>query len=71
MLLSGAGGLLGIALGLGGANAVATFSELPVIITPSAVLIAFLFAVLVGVFFGLHPARKAAKLRPIQALRYE
>jgi len=71
LLLSGAGGVLGIALGLGGANAVATFSELPVIITPSAVLIAFLFAVLVGVFFGLHPARKAAKLRPIQALRYE
>ncbi len=71
LLLSGAGGLLGIALGLGGANAVATFSELPVIITPGTVLLAFLFAALVGVFFGLHPARKAAKLRPIQALRYE
>jgi putative ABC transport system permease protein len=71
LLLSGAGGLLGIALGLSGAHAVATFSELPVIITPGAVLLAFLFAALVGVFFGLHPARKAAKLRPIQALRYE
>jgi len=71
LLLSGAGGLLGIALGLSGAYAVATFSELPVIITSGAVLLAFLFAALVGVFFGVHPARKAARLRPIQALRYE
>ena len=71
LLLSGAGGLIGVLLGLGGAQAVGSFSDLPVIITPSSVLIAFLFAGLVGVFFGLHPARKAAKLRPIQALRYE
>jgi putative ABC transport system permease protein len=71
LVLSGGGGLLGIALGLVGASTVARFSELPVEVTPASVLIAFLFAGLVGVFFGLHPARKAARLRPIDALRYE
>jgi putative ABC transport system permease protein len=71
LLLSAAGGLLGILLGLGSAAAVARFSQLPVEVTPASVLIAFLFAGLVGVFFGLHPARKAARLRPIDALRYE
>jgi putative ABC transport system permease protein len=71
LVLSTAGGVLGILLGLGGARAVARFSELPVNVTPGSVLIAFLFAGLVGVFFGLHPARKASRLRPIEALRYE
>jgi len=71
LVLSGVGGLLGIVLGLAGASAVARFSQLPVEVTSTSVLIAFLFAGLVGVFFGLHPARKAARLRPIDALRYE
>ena len=71
LVLSGVGGLLGILVGLGGAAAVARFSQLPVEVTPASVLIAFLFAGLVGVFFGLHPARKASRLRPIDALRYE
>jgi putative ABC transport system permease protein len=71
LVLSGIGGLLGILVGLGGARAVARFSQLPVEVTPVSVLIAFLFAALVGVFFGLHPARKASRLRPIDALRYE
>jgi len=71
LVLSGIGGLLGILVGLGGATAVARFSQLPVEVTPPSVLIAFLFAALVGVFFGLHPARKASRLRPIDALRYE
>jgi putative ABC transport system permease protein len=71
LVLSGIGGLLGILVGLGGARAVARFSQLPVEVTPASVLIAFLFAALVGVFFGLHPARKASRLRPIDALRYE
>ncbi|MGB5260649.1 MAG: ABC transporter permease [Gammaproteobacteria bacterium] len=71
LLLSIGGGLLGIVLGLGGALAVARFSALPVTVTPVSVLVAFMFAALVGVFFGLHPARKASQLRPIDALRYE
>ncbi len=71
LVLSGVGGLLGMLVGLGGAMAVARFSQLPVEVTPASVLIAFLFAGLVGVFFGLHPARKASRLRPIDALRYE
>ena len=71
LLLSTAGGILGILLGLGGAMAVARFSELPVNVTAGSILVAFLFAGLVGVFFGLHPALKASRLRPIEALRYE
>ena len=71
LALSTAGGVLGIFLGLGGALAVARFSALPVTVTPVSVLVAFLFAGLVGVFFGLHPARKASRLRPLEALRYE
>jgi len=71
LLLSTAGGVLGIFLGLGGALAVARFSQLPVQVTPGSIIIAFLFAALVGAFFGMHPARKASRLRPIEALRYE
>jgi putative ABC transport system permease protein len=71
VLLSGAGGLLGVLLGLAGAFAVSSLSGLPVKVTALSVIAAFLFAGLVGVFFGLHPARKAARLQPIEALRYE
>jgi putative ABC transport system permease protein len=71
LVLSTVGGVVGILLGLGGATAVARFSQLPVSVTPGSVAIAFCFAALVGVFFGLHPARKASQLRPIEALRYE
>lgn len=71
LLLSTTGGVLGIFLGLGGAQAVARFSALPVSVTPGSVVIAFLFAGMIGVFFGIHPARKASQLRPIEALRYE
>ncbi|MFM1892119.1 MAG: hypothetical protein RLZ44_1196, partial [Pseudomonadota bacterium] len=71
LLLSGVGGVFGILVGLGGAGAVAKFSQLPVEVTPASVLLACAFAGLVGVFFGMHPARKAARLRPIDALRYE
>ncbi|WP_455207516.1 ABC transporter permease [Kaarinaea lacus] len=71
LLLSAAGGVLGIFLGLGGAVMLSRFSEFPVSITPWSIVVAFFFAALVGVFFGLHPARKASRLQPIDALRYE
>lgn len=70
-VLSGVGGMAGIAVGIGGAVAVAVFSDLPVSITLSSVFAAFVFAAIVGVFFGIHPARKAAQLAPITALRHE
>lgn len=71
IVLSGVGGILGVILGVAGAVALARFSQFPVSITPWSIVVAFLFAALVGVFFGLHPARKASCLRPIEALRYE
>ncbi len=71
VLLSSAGGVIGILLGAGGAWAVARFSEFPVAVSPESVGLAFFFAALIGIFFGLHPAYKASRLRPIEALRYE
>jgi putative ABC transport system permease protein len=71
ILLSGAGGIIGVIIGVGGAVALAKFSQFPVSITPWSIVVAFLFAALVGIFFGLHPARKASNLQPIEALRYE
>jgi len=69
--LSMIGGLLGVALGLGTSVAIAEFAEWQVDVTTQAVLLAVGFSAAVGVFFGFYPARKASKLLPIEALRYE
>jgi putative ABC transport system permease protein len=69
--LSLIGGLIGIALGLGGAEALSYFAEWRTLVAPQAIMLAFGFAAAVGVFFGFYPARKAARLDPIEALRYE
>ena len=69
--LSLIGGLIGIALGLGGSLAIANVGSFPAIIQPASIVLAFGFAAAVGVFFGFYPARKAARLDPIEALRYE
>jgi putative ABC transport system permease protein len=69
--LSLIGGAIGVALGIGGSVLVAHFGEWPTVISPSAILLAFTFAAATGVFFGFYPARKAARLDPIEALRYE
>jgi putative ABC transport system permease protein len=66
-----AGGLAGIAVGVGGAWAIGYFAGWLAPIQARAVLPAFLFAAAVGVFFGFYPARKASRLNPIDALRYE
>jgi putative ABC transport system permease protein len=65
------GGLLGIALGYGLADVLERTLQWPTSIPPNAIAMAFGFAAATGVFFGFYPARKAAGLDPIEALRYE
>ena len=65
------GGLLGIALGAGGAWALTEFANWNVFISLDAVLLAVVFSVGVGLFFGIWPARRAAQLDPIEALRHD
>jgi putative ABC transport system permease protein len=69
--LSLIGGLIGIALGMGGSIAITLSGGWPMIIEIESVFLAFGFAAAVGIFFGFYPARKAANLDPIEALRYE
>jgi putative ABC transport system permease protein len=65
------GGLLGILLGVGTAVLLSKVMQWNTLISPMAVGVAFLFSAAVGLFFGIWPARRAAKLDPITALRYE
>lgn len=65
------GGLVGIVLGISGAFAVSLIFKIPFVLSIPAVLIAVSVSTLVGIVFGLYPARRAAKLSPIDALRYE
>jgi len=69
--LSLLGGLIGVALGIGGSHLIAQTGDWPVLIEPQAIMMAVGFSAAVGVFFGFYPARKASKLDPIDALRYE
>ncbi len=69
--LSLAGGALGVLLGLGGAWSVGQIMQWPTVVTLDSVLLSFAVAAITGVFFGFYPARKAAALDPIEALRYE
>ena len=69
--LSLIGGVIGIALGLGGSYAIAYFAQWRTLVSPEAVALAFVFSAAVGVFFGFYPARQASRLNPIDALRYE
>jgi len=74
VVLSLLGGLLGIAFGVGASKLVKKikmFSEFNTFVSIESVLMAFLFAAAIGIFFGFYPARKASRLDPIEALRYE
>src|SRR5947209_3840286 len=69
--LSVLGGIVGIILGIIASKLISIFAEWSTLVSPGAILLAFVFSALVGVFFGFYPARKAALLDPIDALRYE
>ena len=69
--LSSLCGIAGIALGFGAAKAISAAAGWPTVVSPGWVVLAFLFSAAVGVFFGFYPARKASRLDPIDALRYE
>jgi len=71
VVLSAAGGLIGIALGIGGSWALASTMGWPFVLTPFWILIAFGISMGIGVIFGFYPARKAARMNPIDALRFE
>ena len=71
VVLSTLGGIIGILFGLSIGYMGVSFMELPFIINQNIILISFVFSTLIGVVFGYFPARKAARLNPIDALRYE
>jgi putative ABC transport system permease protein len=65
------GGIIGVLLGVGASIAISSTLEWPTLISPASIFISVIFSALVGVAFGYYPARKAAALDPIEALRYE
>ncbi len=69
--LSSVGGIVGIVLGVVSSKLLATVKQWPSLISPTSIIVAFLFSAAVGIFFGFYPARTAARLDPIDALRYE
>ena len=71
VVMAATGGLIGIFLGIGSSEVLKQWAQWPTLISPTIVAIAFLFSGAVGVFFGFYPAKKAANLDPIEALRYE
>jgi putative ABC transport system permease protein len=71
LVLSSLGGIIGIALGMVGSILVSHALHWPTLVSPLSVVVAALFSVAVGVFFGYYPARRAARMNPIEALRYE
>lgn len=71
ILISITGGLIGVIIGCGASFMIKTITHWPVFIQPWSVLLSFLVCTVTGVFFGWYPAKKAADLDPIDALRYE
>jgi putative ABC transport system permease protein len=71
VMLSLTGGIIGVGMGLAASTIISKFAGWAVLVSPASVAVAFLFSGAVGVFFGFYPARKASKLNPIDALRYE
>jgi putative ABC transport system permease protein len=71
LVLSLLGGIIGIILGTVGSSVISKIAKWPTIITPFSIILSFGFSIAIGIFFGFYPARKAAMLNPIDALRYE
>jgi putative ABC transport system permease protein len=69
--LSSVGGVIGIVFGIGASQILSSYAYWPTLISLSSIIVAFMFSAAVGIFFGFYPARKAAALDPIEALRYE
>lgn len=70
-LLSTLGGVIGVAGGCFGAHLVGKLNSWPIHVTPSSIVISFVFSAAVGLFFGFYPALRASRLNPIDCLRYE
>ena len=71
LMLSLMGGVIGVAIGVGGSNIFGKISDMATLVVPSSIALAFSSSAIVGAFFGFYPANKAAELDPIDALRYE
>jgi len=70
-LLSTTGGLIGVVVGASASFILSKVAKWTTVVTPESILLAFLFSASVGIVFGFWPARKAALMSPIEALRYE
>ncbi len=70
-VLSLFGGMIGIVFGIAGSRLISSLAGWDTIISPNSIILAFLFSAGIGIFFGVFPARRAAHLNPIEALRYE
>src|SRR5262249_54981014 len=71
VLISVTGGLAGICVGVAISELISAWAQWPTLISPIAIVGGFVFSAALGVFFGFYPARKAALMNPIEALRYE
>jgi macrolide transport system ATP-binding/permease protein len=71
VFMSVVGGAAGIAAGTIATEIIAAVAKWPTVVSPGAMIGGFVFSAAVGIFFGYYPARKAARLNPIEALRYE